>query len=59
MNNDNGLRELSLDEIEQVSGGFVLDLSPIIKADVDLGAGVDGLVSGLSSLLGLGGILHL
>lgn len=59
MNNDNGLRELSLEEINEVSGGFVLDLGSLATVSVDLGAGVDGLVSGLSSLLGLGGILHL
>lgn len=59
MNNDNGLRELSLEEINQVAGGFVLDLSSIAKVDVNLGSSVDTVVTGLASLLGLESFIHL
>ncbi len=58
MKNESGLRELSMEEIEEVSGGFDLDLGGLLNLNVNLGSAVDGLVDGLSSLLGLEGILH-
>lgn len=58
MNNDNGLRELSVEEVNQVAGGFVLDLSSIAKVNIDLGSTVDTVVTDLASLLGLQTFIH-